>query len=87
MSSLEHRPLRHLELRTPWLERRPDDDEGLLELAEVSYGGVHHRGHALPHPVDRRRSALGWRAGPTHFLRPKWTVEVDVGCRALLGAA
>jgi RimJ/RimL family protein N-acetyltransferase len=41
MSSLEHWPLRHLVLRTPRLELRPDDDEGLLELVEVSYGGVH----------------------------------------------
>ena len=34
-------PLRNLVLRTPRLELRPDDDEGLLELAEVAYGGVH----------------------------------------------
>jgi RimJ/RimL family protein N-acetyltransferase len=34
-------PLRHLVLRTPRLELRPDDDEGLLELVEVAYGGVH----------------------------------------------
>ena len=34
-------PLRHLVLRTPRLELRPDDDAGLLELAEVAVGGVH----------------------------------------------
>jgi RimJ/RimL family protein N-acetyltransferase len=37
----EHWPLRHLVLRTPRLELRPDDDEGLHELVEVVYGGVH----------------------------------------------
>ncbi|GAB2828985.1 GNAT family N-acetyltransferase [Lentzea nigeriaca] len=34
-------PLRHLVLRTPRLELRPDDDEGLFELVEVAKGGVH----------------------------------------------
>src|SRR5687767_9415023 len=34
-------PLRRLVLRTPRLELRPDDDEGLHELVEVAYGGVH----------------------------------------------
>lgn len=34
-------PLRHLVLRTPRLELRPDDDDGLHELAEVARGGVH----------------------------------------------
>lgn len=34
-------PLRHLVLRTPRLELRPDDDEGLLELVEVAKKGVH----------------------------------------------
>ncbi|MEV0702667.1 GNAT family protein [Saccharopolyspora sp. NPDC050389] len=34
-------PFRHLVLRTPRLELRPDDDEGLLELAEVAVAGVH----------------------------------------------
>lgn len=34
-------PLRHLVLRTPRLELRPDDDEGLLELAEVCAAGIH----------------------------------------------
>ncbi|MFI6100752.1 GNAT family N-acetyltransferase [Lentzea sp. NPDC051213] len=34
-------PLRHLVLRTPRLELRPDDDEGLYELVEVAKEGVH----------------------------------------------
>ena len=34
-------PLRHLVLRTPRLELRPDDDAGLLELAEEARLGVH----------------------------------------------
>lgn len=34
-------PLRHLVLRTPRLELRPDDDEGLFELVEVAKQGVH----------------------------------------------
>jgi RimJ/RimL family protein N-acetyltransferase len=34
-------PFRHLVLRTPRLELRPDDDEGLLELVEEAHRGVH----------------------------------------------
>ena len=34
-------PLRHLVLRTPRLMLRPDDDAGLLELAEEARLGVH----------------------------------------------
>lgn len=34
-------PLRHLVLRTPRLELRPDDDSGVLELVEVARDGVH----------------------------------------------
>jgi RimJ/RimL family protein N-acetyltransferase len=34
-------PLGSLVLRTPRLELRPDDDEGLRELVEVALGGVH----------------------------------------------
>lgn len=37
-------PLRHLVLRTPRLELRPDDDEGLLELVEATYAGIHDPG-------------------------------------------
>ncbi len=41
MTRPEHWPLRHLVLRTPRLELRPDDDPGLFELVEVAYRGVH----------------------------------------------
>ncbi|MGQ0574481.1 MAG: GNAT family N-acetyltransferase [Pseudonocardia sp.] len=34
-------PLRHLVLRTPRLELRPDDDAGLHELVAVAHAGVH----------------------------------------------
>jgi RimJ/RimL family protein N-acetyltransferase len=34
-------PLRHLVLRTPRLELRPDDDAGLLELVDEAHHGVH----------------------------------------------
>jgi len=34
-------PLRRLVLRTPRLELRPDDDEGLRELVDEAYLGVH----------------------------------------------
>ncbi|MGD9531874.1 GNAT family N-acetyltransferase [Pseudonocardia sp.] len=41
MSHPEPWPLRHLVLRTPRLELRPDDDAGLLELVAVAHAGVH----------------------------------------------
>src|SRR5688500_2082860 len=34
-------PLRHLVIRTPRLELRPDDDAGLLELVEETHLGIH----------------------------------------------
>ncbi|GAA0945189.1 GNAT family N-acetyltransferase [Pseudonocardia zijingensis] len=41
MNHPESWPLRHLVLRTPRLELRPDDDAGLLELVDEAYRGVH----------------------------------------------
>lgn len=41
---MEHWPLRHLVLRTPRLELRPDDDAGLDGLVEAAYAGVHPPG-------------------------------------------
>ena len=38
---MDHWPLRHLVLRTPRLELRPDDDAGLDELVAEAYRGVH----------------------------------------------
>ena len=76
MTRPEHWPLRHLVLRTPRLELRPDDDDGLLELIEVAYRGVHppeqmpfsipwtDADPALPGPRDAcstsGRNALRW---------------------------
>jgi len=45
-------PLRHLVLRTPRLELRPDDDASLLELCELALGGVH--------PPDRMPFLVPW---------------------------
>jgi RimJ/RimL family protein N-acetyltransferase len=41
MESTDPWPLRHLVLRAPRLELRPDDDAGLLELATEALHGVH----------------------------------------------
>ena len=34
-------PLRHLVLRTPRLELRPEDDDGLLGLVDIAHDGIH----------------------------------------------
>jgi RimJ/RimL family protein N-acetyltransferase len=41
MTHPEAWPLRHLVLRTPRLDLRPDDDPGLLELVDEAHRGVH----------------------------------------------
>ncbi|WNV91601.1 GNAT family N-acetyltransferase [Umezawaea sp. Da 62-37] len=53
-------PFRHLVLRTPRLELRPDDDEGLLELVEEARLGVH--------PPDRMPFAVAWTDVPAEDL-------------------
>src|SRR6186713_2202343 len=60
-------PLRHLVLRTPRLELRPDDDAGLFELAEEARLGVHRPEH-MPFlvpwtdvdPDERARATVRW---------------------------
>lgn len=60
-------PLRHLVLRTPRLELRPDDDQGLFELAEEARLGVHPP-ELMPFvtpwtdggPEERALSTLRW---------------------------
>ena len=47
-------PLRHLVLRTPRLELRPDDDAGLLELVDLAHEGITILPGPVPPPVDRR---------------------------------
>lgn len=53
-------PLRHLVLRTPRLELRPDDDEGLAELVEVAYRGVH--------PPDEMPFLVPWTDADPRYL-------------------
>ncbi|MBW4719629.1 GNAT family N-acetyltransferase [Saccharothrix obliqua] len=53
-------PYRHLVLRTPRLELRPDDDAGLLELAEVTLSGIH--------PPDEMPFGVEWTDEPREKL-------------------
>ncbi|SHE69411.1 GNAT family N-acetyltransferase [Streptoalloteichus hindustanus] len=53
-------PLRHLVLRTPRLELRPDDDSGLFELAEEARLGVH--------PPEEMPFAVPWTDAPAETL-------------------
>jgi RimJ/RimL family protein N-acetyltransferase len=57
---VEHWPLRHLVLRTPRLELRPDDDAGLDELVAVAYGGVH--------PPEEMPFAVAWTDADPRYL-------------------
>ncbi|MGH3584978.1 MAG: GNAT family N-acetyltransferase, partial [Pseudonocardia sp.] len=76
-------PLRHLVLRTPRLELRPDDDEGLRELVDEAYRGVHppdEMPFAVPwtdtDPRDLGREALQFFWRRRAELRPDgWTVH------------
>ena len=70
--SVDPWPLRHLVLRTPRLELRPDDDAGLLELAEEARLGVH--------PPEEMPFAVSWTdADPaelvTRTLQYHWSVR------------
>jgi RimJ/RimL family protein N-acetyltransferase len=60
MSYPEPWPLRHLVLRTPRLELRPDDDTGLLELVDEAYRGVH--------PPDQMPFLVPWTDTEPHEL-------------------
>jgi RimJ/RimL family protein N-acetyltransferase len=53
-------PLRHLVLRTPRLELRPDDDEGLHELVDEAYRGVH--------PPEQMPFAAPWTDADPRYL-------------------
>lgn len=55
-----HWPQSALVLRTPRLELRPDDDEGLAELVEVAYRGVH--------PPDRMPFMIPWTDADPRYL-------------------
>lgn len=76
-------PLRHLVLRTPRLELRPDDDAGLLELVEVAYRGVHPP-EQMPflqpwtdaNPADLGRNSVQYYWGQRAALRSDaWNVH------------
>jgi RimJ/RimL family protein N-acetyltransferase len=76
-------PLRHLVLRTPRLELRPDDDAGLLELAHEARLGIHPpetMPFAVPWtdagPDERARATLQhhWRMRG-NLLPERWTVS------------
>ena len=76
-------PLRHLVLRTPRLELRPDDDPGLLELAEEAWRGVHPP-ELMPFvaawtdvdPDERVRSVVRYHWERRAALRPeRWSVH------------
>jgi RimJ/RimL family protein N-acetyltransferase len=55
MTPPEPWPLHHLVLCTPTLELRPDDDEGLRELADEAHRGVH--------PPDQMPFMVPWTDG------------------------
>jgi RimJ/RimL family protein N-acetyltransferase len=94
-------PLRHLVLRTPRLELRPDDDAGLLELADEAHRGVHPP-ERMPFtqpwtdadPRDLGRGSLQHYWGERARLAPEaWTVNFLVrhegrviGMQGLIGA-
>lgn len=71
-------PLRHLELRTPRLTLRPDDDEGLHELAELALRGVH--------PADEMPFASPWTDQPPEEM-VRGTMQYHWAARAQLGAS
>ena len=76
-------PLRHLVLRTPRLVLRPDDDAGLLELAEEARLGIHPP-ELMPFmtpwtdaaPEERALNTLQWHWAKRAELRPEsWRVQ------------
>ncbi len=61
-------PLRHLVLRTPRLELRPDDDAGLLELSEEAQRGVH--------PPDYMPFGVPWTDNtPAEWMQFYWATR------------
>lgn len=83
MSPADTWPLRHLVLRTPRLELRPDDDAGLLELAEEARRGVHDPA-TMPFvapwtdtpPDQLGRKLVQYHWGERAALRPEhWSIS------------
>ncbi|SEP75560.1 GNAT family N-acetyltransferase [Lentzea albida] len=71
-------PLRHLVLRTPRLELRPDDDAGLFELVDVALAGVHDPDE-MPFNVawTDRLPEDGGRSMVQHFWGVRARFEVE----------
>jgi RimJ/RimL family protein N-acetyltransferase len=76
-------PLRHLVLRTPRLELRPDDDAGLFELAEEACLGIHPP-ETMPFstawtdvsPEERGLATLRWHWESRAGVRPeRWNLH------------
>lgn len=57
---MDHWPFRDLVLSTPRLELRPDDDESLAELVELTLDGIH--------PPDRMPFGVEWTDAPREQL-------------------
>ena len=83
MSHPEQWPLRHLCLRSLRLELRPDDDEGLRELVEEVYRGVHPPEvmpflvpwtDADPAHLGRRVLQYYW-SQRAEFAAERWTIH------------
>lgn len=75
---LEPWPLRHLALRTPRLTLRPDDDEGLRELAALAARGVH--------PPEEMPFLFPWTDQPVEDLI-RGTLQHHWEARSRLSAA
>jgi RimJ/RimL family protein N-acetyltransferase len=72
---MEHWPLRHLVLRTPRLELRPDDDAGLHELAELARAGIH--------PPEDMPFLEPWTDADPRYVG-RGTIQYHWSCRATL---
>ena len=88
MSPPDPWPLRHLVLRTPRLELRPDDDAGLYELAEEARLGVHPP-ELMPFstpwtdvaPDERALAVLRWNWEKRAVFRSqRWDLHFLVRC-------
>jgi RimJ/RimL family protein N-acetyltransferase len=72
MTPLDPWPLRRLTLRTPRLELRPDDDDGLFELVEEAHRGVH--------PPDEMPFIAPWTDQVGHrSLQHYWSQRAQLG--------
>jgi RimJ/RimL family protein N-acetyltransferase len=69
-------PLRHLEMRTPRLSLRPDDDDGLRELAALAARGIH--------PPEQMPFLHPWTDQPVDEL-VRGTLQHHWSVRAALG--